>query len=230
MKIPNITAFAIEGPDKVGKATQSMLLYEALDGFAPCPVHRIEIPSGNHTCYDKIYDMLDRRPDGSAPAVDHPEVFQTFQVANRFHVQEGIMKTRRPYRGEHSAFGRLVRRGQRGQQRERAIIIFDRWVASSWAYGRASGVSDEKIRIINEGLLVPDVTFVLQGRGFDRPEQGDDAYEDDDSFQANVRKMYAEWAAVNAHAHAVDADQDRESVHEEILSVVNKCLIEKGIL
>lgn len=220
MKLHNIIAFALEGPDKVGKATQSKMLADALVGLGPefarnnitARIHRVEIPSKNHACYDKVYDMLKRREDGSAPAVDHPAIFQTFQVANRFHVQEDL---------------------KRMEADDPTIIVFDRWVASSYVYGAASNVSADQIRIINDGLIVPEVTFVLNGRGFDRPETEDDAYEDDDSFQSKVRRAYKEWVSgfhPGSDAYEVDADRDKEAVHEEIFSVVKRTLISRGIL
>lgn len=209
MKIKNITAFAIEGPDKVGKATQSNLLINALMDFSSLRANLIEIPSKHHTCYAKIYDMLRRREDGSAPAADHPEIFQTFQVANRFHVQEDIV--------------RMALGGP-------ALIVFDRWIPSSWAYGSASGLRPSQLTTINEGLLDPDITFVLQGKGFDRPEQEDDAYEDDDSFQSRVRKEYRRWGVEHEDAIFIEADRAKEIVHDEIFTFVKKHLIEKGML
>lgn len=217
MKLENIIAFALEGPDKVGKATQSKMLTDALVGLSSefarnsieVRIHRVEIPSKNHACYDKVYDMLNRRSDGSAPAVDHPEIFQTFQVANRFHVQEDL-KTM-------AADGPTV-------------IVFDRWVASSWAYGMASNVSRDKLRIINDGLIVPEVTFVLNGKGFDRPEQEDDAYEDDGGFQARVRRTYEQWTHGRSHVRMVDADRDLDVVHEEIFTIAKKQLSSMGLI
>ena len=209
MKLKNVTAFAIEGPDKVGKATQSNLLINALIDLSALRANMIEIPSKHHACYAKIYDMLKRRPDGSAPAVDHPAIFQTFQVANRFHVQEDI---------ERMAEGGHV------------VIIFDRWVGSSWAYGSASEVSPKEIEAINHGLLEPDITFVLEGRGFDRPETDDDAYEDDESFQGRVRHAYQKWAESKTHVTRINADRPKEIVHDEISSTVKRHLISEGIL
>ena len=222
MKIDNIISFALEGPDKVGKATQSKMLCDALVGLSEefkvkgvdVRVHRIEIPSRSHACYDKVYDMLARREDGSAPAVDHAEVFQTFQVANRFHVQSDLQSM--------------------GEQGRPTIIIFDRWVLSSWAYGLASGVSADKLRIINDGLIKPEMTFVLAGKSFDRPEQEDDAYEDDDSFQAKVRRNYdgisdgdgESWR----HTRTIDANRDRDAVHSDILAIVKGELQRRGVL
>lgn len=209
MKLKNVIAFALEGPDKVGKATQSKMLVNALMDLSSLRTNLIEIPSKHHTCYTKIYDMLKRRPDGSAPAVDHPAIFQTFQVANRFHVQEDVE--------------RMAKSGP-------VVIIFDRWVASSWAYGLAADVQPTQLEVINAGLLVPDITFMLQGRGFDRPEEEDDAYEDDNSFQSKVRKTYQEWSAANENVVTVDADRPKEVVHEDIFTVVKRHLIQDGAL
>ena len=209
MKLKNVTAFAIEGPDKVGKATQSKLLVNALVDFSVLRANLIEIPSKHHACYAKIYDMLKRRTDGSAPAVDHPAVFQTFQVANRFHIQEDI---------------------ERMAQGGHVVIVFDRWVASSWAYGLAANVRPEQLDVINDGLLVPDITFLLDGRGFARPEQEDDAYEDDDSFQGSVRKTYQQWAEGKSHVVRIDPLRPREIVHEEIYTIVKRRLLEVGLL
>ncbi len=209
MKLKNVTAFAIEGPDKVGKATQSKLLVNSLVDFSSLRTNLIEIPSKHHTCYTKIYDMLKRRMDGSAPAVDHPAVFQTFQVANRFHVQEDI---------------------QRMAEAGKVVIIFDRWVESSWAYGGASNVPSAKLEAMNNGLLEPDITFILEGRGFDRLETEDDAYEDDNSFQAKVRSVYHQWAEVKKYAIRIDADRPKEIVHEDIFMFVKRHLIEEGLL
>lgn len=222
MKIDNIISFALEGPDKVGKATQSKMLCDALVGLSDkfnlkgvdVRVHRVEIPSRSHACYDKVYDMLVRRDNGSAPAVDHAEVFQTFQVANRFHVQSDLQTM--------------------GEQGRPTIIIFDRWVLSSWAYGLSSGVSAEKIGVINDGLLKPEITFVLHGKSFDRPEQEDDAYEDDDSFQAKVRKNYESISSGYSenwnHTRSIDANRDMDVVHNDILAIVKGELQRKGIL
>jgi len=227
MKIDGVIAFALEGPDKVGKATQSKMLADAVLGLAPefiekkitVRVEHIEIPSRGHVCYDKVYDMLNRREDGSAPAVDHPEVFQTFQVANRFHVQEDLK----------------LMRGHDGP----TIIIFDRWVLSSWAYGAASGVEAEKIKAINEGLMKADITFVLNGESFKRPEQADDAYEDDNSFQAQVRRQYEALSQPDAFKDgecpsskivSINPNRERDEVHEEILGHVKAELQKRGIL
>jgi thymidylate kinase len=209
VKLKNVTAFAIEGPDKVGKATQSNLLVHALMDFSTLRTNLIEIPSRHHTCHGKIYDMLKRRPNGTAPAVEHPEIFQTFQVANRFHVQEDIE--------------RMAKDGN-------IIIIFDRWAMSSWAYGLASNVKPSQLETISEGLLEPDVTFVLEGRSFDRPEQENDAYEDDNNFQSKVRKTYSQLASANKNVIRINADRHKNVVHEDIFMVVKRHLIEGGLL
>lgn len=210
MKIPNLTTFAIEGPDKVGKATQSSLLLHGLEDLR-LRCHLIEVPSKNHACYDKIYDMLRRREDGSAPAHDHPGIFQTYQAANRFHVQDDLR--------------RIASEGK-------AIIVFDRWHVSSLVYGRVAGMDEKELAVISEGMLVPDITFVLDGQSFDRPEQGDDAYEDDDGFQARVRGLYAahETSVEVGVVEHVEANRERQTVSQDILTSAAKALIARGLL
>ena len=208
MKIHNLTSFVLEGPDKVGKATQSNMLFDAIDDLG-IRCHRIEVPSKNHACYDKIYDMLRRRKDGHAPAHDHPEIFQTYQAANRFDIQEDLRL---------SAQGGSV------------VVIFDRWHVSSWIYGLTAGMLPSKLEVISEGVPDPDITFILDGQGFDRPETKDDAYEDDSGFQDKVRSRYA------AHGHSVasvvhvDADRSKKLVHEEIFTMVKRELLKQGML
>lgn len=208
MKIHNLKSFVIEGPDKVGKATQSNLLFDAVDDLG-IRCHRIEVPSKNHACYDKIYDMLRRREDGTAPAHDHPEIFQTYQAANRFDIQEDL---------------RLSAQGGN------VVVIFDRWHVSSWVYGLTAGMLPSKLDVISEGVLEPDITFILDGKGFDRPETQDDAYEDDAGFQDRVRARYAEHdRGVTSVVH-LDADRPKKLVHEDIFVMVKRELLRQGML
>lgn len=211
MTIPNLITFAIEGPDKVGKATQSRMLLAALEEMELLRSHLIEIPSKNHACHDKIYDMLRRREDGSAPAHDHPAIFQTFHAANRFHVQEDL--------------ARIAESGK-------TVVVFDRWHISGYIYGRVSGMKKEQLATIVEGMLVPDVTFILDGRGFDRPEQEDDAYEDDEGFQAKVRALYREHRPQDERivVEHIEADHPKEIVHQQILTITTRTLVSRGFI
>ncbi len=208
MKIPNLITFAIEGPDKVGKATQSSLLSNSLHDLKLSP-HLIEVPSKSHACYSKIYDMLRRREDGSAPAMDHPEIFQTYQTANRFHIQDDLHRI--------AAGGRTV-------------VVFDRWHVSSLVYGRAAHMNEDKLAVIGEGMIIPDLTFVLDGAGFNRPELEDDAYEDDSPFQTKVHRLYQEYGRGDDAVLHIDAHRPREIVHEQIYAAVRATLLARDIL
>ena len=147
--------------------------------------------------------------DGSAPAHDHPEIFQTYQAANRFDIQEDL---------------RL------GAQGGNVVVIFDRWHVSSWIYGLTAGMLPSKLEVISEGVLDPDITFILDGQGFDRPETKDDAYEDDSGFQDKVRSRYADHGHSVASVVHVDADRSKKLVHEEIFTMVKRELLKQGML
>ncbi len=213
MKISNLITFAIEGPDKVGKATQSSLLSNSLHDLKLSP-HLIEVPSKSHACYSKIYDMLRRREDGSAPAMDHPEIFQTYQTANRFHIQDDLQRIA------------ITKVSAQVWQR---VVIFDRWHVSSLVYGRAAQMAEDKLAVIGEGMLIPDLTFVLDGAGFNRPELEDDAYEDDSPFQTKVHRLYQEYGRGDDAVIHIDAHRPREIVHEQIYAAVRATLRARDI-
>lgn len=197
MPINNCYLIVIEGPDKVGKETQSKLLAEHLprlfrkDG-RPIKVESEEIPYNEGNTHTKIYDMLK-----SGEAVEFPEGFQTFQAANRMIWQRDVM----PNLTNHHD-----------------VLILDRWNISAWVYGRASGLSDKTLECLLREIRKPDLVFVFDAEPFDAPEREDDSYEKNREFMATVRRGYQKWADENpAIAIKIDAGRPREAVHDELL-------------
>lgn len=176
---------ALEGPDKVGKQTQTALLVKALRAFG-LSVESVEIPFADGDTYTKIYEML---ADGSA--LQYPQVFQTFQAANRMAWQKYTL----PALAHHD------------------VLIMDRWNASSWVYGRAAGLSDECLSCILSRVMDIDATFVLDGEAMSAPS---DSYEANKPFMLRVRTEYQRWAAEQG-AIVLDANRPREVVAEELL-------------
>lgn len=197
MPINNCFLIVIEGPDKVGKETQSKMLLEALprrfqtDG-RPLKVEMEEIPYDDKNIHQKIYDMLK-----SGEAVEHPEGFQTFQAANRMVWQHTIMPN---------------------LTRHHDVLILDRWNISAWVYGRASGLSDSTLGCLLRDIIEPDLVFVFYGDPFFTAHREDDSYEKNRDFMARVRTEYQRWADENAKiAIKIDANRSREAIHEELL-------------
>lgn len=187
---------AIEGPDRLGKETQSKKLEKALQGNGTQPFWtalRVEVPYQDGTSrepgglHHEIYDML---KDGSARKF--PVAFQTLHVANRLHFQYNVLPT-----WEH-----------------RDVFIFDRWNLSTRVYGACDGVSQEVTDRILQNVMDPDICFVFDGEPFHK--EGLDSYEKDDEFQRRVRGLYRELSDQDPTCVRIDANRDPEVIHKEI--------------
>lgn len=189
---------SIEGPDRVGKQTQTKLLGAALaTHWAFNNVGMIETPIKYGRTYNKIYDML---RDGTAKK--YPSAFQGLQVLNRLQYQETFL---REFMKEYDAF------------------VFDRWNASSYAYGRASGLSAEEVRCLTELVADVDLTIILDGDPF--PKSSLDDYEKDNAMQKRVREYYYEWAKsqpTKGCVYSVNANDTIESVHNAIWDITRE--------
>lgn len=197
MPINNCRLIVIEGPDKVGKETQSKMLAKALAQHML--VEREEIPYNDGNTHTKIYDMLK-----TGEAVKYPVAFQTFQGANRMFWQRERMK---------------------GVTYKNDVLILDRWNISAWVYGRASGISDDTLECILREIVEPDIVFIFDGQPFHTPDREDDTYEKNNAFMAKVREQYQRWSEENPEiAVKIDASRPPEVVHKELLWHCKKLL------
>lgn len=188
---------AIEGPDRVGKHTQARMLANRLIVQGDWPeVGLIETPIRDELTYDRIYEMLN---DGRAKK--YPSTFQGIQIANRLLYQQALSLFLFGY----------------------DALVFDRWNASSYAYGRASGLSREELLCELDLVADPDITIVLDGDPF--PKDNLDDYEKDLKFQNDVRKYYEEWARglpKGERVYIVDANDTVDAVHATIWQIVRE--------
>ena len=94
------------------------------------------------------------------------------------------------------------------------IVICDRYVASSVAYGEAQGLDGTWLRDIQLHLPVPDVTLLLDmpaAESARRKTANRDRYEQDIDLLDRVRQSYLTQAARDDWT-VVDATQDRDAV------------------
>jgi len=186
-----------EGPDKVGKETQSKLLQQTLcdSGYRAL---RVEVPS--KACprsYRLIYWML---KNGSAKRL--PNVFQFVQFLNKWLFQLRVLP---------------------GLLKNTDIVIFDRWSLSAVIYGNATGVNETLNMWFYNRLRKADVTVVMCEKSFRRSTTQDDSYEKDSELQIRVRDGYREWAVTHATDHVlVKNDKPVDQVHKDI--VIDLCL------
>ena len=190
----NCRIIVIEGPDKVGKQTQTAMLVESLRGLG-VKVATAEIPYNDGPIYNRIYEWL-----RNGVALKYPEAFQTYQVANRLVWQGDVLP-------------KLAQNND--------VIIMDRWNISAIVYGRGSGLSEEQVQdiIVNSGLVEPDLVFVFDGEPFITPDREDDSYERNMELRRKVREGYMRWADENSDiALKVPANRPREDVANDLLN------------
>jgi len=184
---------AIEGPDRVGKATQAKLLEEALT-IRNRKATVEEIPYNDGVTYKQIYAMLH-----SGAVNQHPVIFQTLQATNRRIFQKQYLPTLAIHY---------------------EVVILDRWNLSTRVYGEASGVPKDATDLMLDGILEPDVTLVFDGKPF--PKEGLDVWEADLEFQRKVRGLYIDAVTFGRDQGLVkiEAAGTKEEIHEKCLGYV----------
>jgi dTMP kinase len=188
---------AFEGLDQSGKETQTRLLRAALER-AGRRVETLTFPSDETPIGHQIRMALD---DGQTFA---PDVMQLLFIANRHE--------HRPRIGEWLAEG--------------VVVICDRYLASSVAYGEAFGVDALWLEETQRMLPQPDLTLLLDiapETALARKHAGRDRYERDLALLARVRDSYRRQAARHDWA-LIDGERSREAVAAEISDVVRSQL------
>lgn len=188
---------AFEGLDQSGKQTQAALLGERL-AAAGHGVQHFSFPAYETPIGRELQEALHGgRQYG-------PDVMQLLYVANR-----------------HERHAELRRGLEAG-----AIIICDRFVASSVAYGEAQGLDPTWLRDIQRLLPTPDLTILLDiapETAVRRKAVGRDRYERDRELQTRVRASYLRQAEDEGWAR-IDGERDRAIIADEIFTAASRRL------
>jgi dTMP kinase len=107
-----------------------------------------------------------------------------------------------------------------------AVIICDRYVASSVAYGEAQGLDAGWLRDIQRLLPTPDLTILLDiapETAVQRKAVGRDRYERDRELQTRVRASYLRQAEEEGWVR-IDGERDRGVIADEIFSAASRRL------
>jgi dTMP kinase len=129
-----------------------------------------------------------------------PDLMQLLYVANRYERKEQIADAR-----------------DRG-----TILICDRYLASSVAYGEAHGLDPAWLVSMQQYLPQPDVTILLDIApevSARRKQRDRDRYERDLALLARVRESYVRQAAAGGWVR-LDANRDREAVAADVYAAV----------
>ena len=180
---------AFEGLDQSGKETQARMLVAALRAER----RRVE------TLSFPDYQTAIGREIGEALAGHReygPDVMQLLYIANRFE--------KKPFILDWQAAG--------------AVVVCDRYVASSIAYGESQGLDAAWLTDAQRYLPQPDLTFVLDIApeiSAARKQTNRDRYERDMPLLTRVRESYRRQAQQPGW-HFIAADRPKDEIAREI--------------
>lgn len=184
---------SFEGLDQSGKQTQAEWLRDKLTA-AGRTVRLASFPDYDTHIGQEIGRALRGERDYGA------DVMQLLYVANRYEWKAEI-------------------------ERERAagtIIVCDRYLASSVAYGEAQGLDPQWLLDMQRHLPQPDLTFLLDippDVSARRKTADRDKYERDLALLGRVRQSYIRQSAQGWVR--LDADRDREAVAADVWAAVS---------
>ena len=187
---------AFEGLDQSGKQTQAEELRDRL-AAAGRPSRLLSFPD---------YDTVIGAEIGHALRGERqytPDVMQLLYVANRFEWKPAIVAER-----------------ERG-----TVVVCDRYLASSVAYGEAQGLDPAWLTAMQTYLPQPDVTVLLDippEISARRKRDGRDRYEQDLALLARVRESYLRQAA--GGWARIDAGRHRDAVAADVWAAVSRWL------
>ena len=185
---------AFEGLDQSGKQTQAELLRDRLAARGRAS-QLLSFPDYATVIGAEIGRAL--RGERSYG----PDVMQLLYVANRYEWKSEIVEAKRAG----------------------TILVCDRYVASSVAYGEAQGLDAAWLLEIQKYLPPPDVTILLDippEVSARRKSADRDKYERDLALLGRVRESYLRQAA--SGWVRIDADRDRDAVAAEVFAAVTR--------
>ena len=189
---------AFEGLDQSGKQTQAERLRDRLVDAAGRHVRLLSFPAYETPIGAEIRRALDGGRDWAA------DVMQLLYIANRYEA--------RPLIERELAQG--------------TILVCDRYMASSVAYGESQGLDSSWLRDVQRHLPQPDLTFLLDiapDVSARRKAADRDKYERDLALLARVRESYLRQAEAGAWVR-LDADRDRVAVAADVFEAVRRLL------
>ncbi|MDE3155520.1 MAG: dTMP kinase [Acidobacteriota bacterium] len=185
---------AFEGLDQSGKQTQAESLRDHLAARGVA-ARLASFPAYETAIGQELQRALHGERDYG------PDVMQLLYVANRYERK-----------------GQLQARLEAGD-----VLICDRYVASSVAYGEAQGLDAAWLAEIQRFLPPTDLTILLDiapETAVRRKATGRDRYERDLALQARVRESYLRQAAAGGWLR-LDGERDRAAIGRDIVTAVD---------
>jgi dTMP kinase len=186
-----------EGLDQSGKQTQAERLVAALEARGVA-VRFLSFPD-----YDTaIGAEIDEALHGGREYA--PDTLQLLYVANRFEFR--------------SVIATALEQG--------GVVVCDRYLASSIAYGEAEGLDAAWLETIQRPLPAPSLTVLLDippDSSLERKQRARDRYEQDLALLGRVRESYRRQSADTSWV-SIDGSRDKDAVTEAVFSAVRSRL------
>jgi dTMP kinase len=189
---------AFEGLDQSGKQTQAERLKAEVEARGRSAV-LLAFPAYETRIGKEIHDAL-HGERGYAP-----DVMQLLYVANRYEKKPEIEQ----------------------RKSDGAVIICDRYLASSIAYGEAQGLDGVWLREIQRYLPSPELTILLDiapATAAGRKTTNRDKYERDLAMLSRVRDSYRRQAAAGDWL-LLDGERAKDAVAADVLTAVAPRLV-----
>jgi len=190
---PTGLLIAFEGLDQSGKQTQAERLKAAAEARGRTAV-LLDFPSYETRIGQEIGAGLQGQRDYG------PDTMQLLYVANRYERKPQIDK--------------LLAEG--------AVVICDRYLASSIAYGEAQGLDGAWLRDVQKYLPVPDLTILLDiapETAAGRKTANRDKFERDLALLSRVRESYGRQAQSPGWLR-LDGERPKDAVAADVLNAV----------
>ena len=182
-----------EGLDQSGKQTQAELLRDRLKADGR-KARLVSFPDYGTSIGEEIARALQGERDYG------PDVMQLLYIANRYE-RKGDLR-------------RWLDGG--------LVLVCDRYVASSIAYGEAQGLDPEWLTAMQKFLPAPTLTILLDiapQTAVERKSVGRDRYERDLAMQVRVRESYGRQAE-DARWVRVDGERRKDLVAADVFTAV----------
>jgi len=189
---------AFEGLDQSGKQTQAELLRDRLKQGGQ-KSRLVSFPDYGTSIGEEIARALQGEREYG------PDVMQLLYVANRYERKPDLQ--------------RWLEGG--------LILVSDRYLASSIAYGEAFDLDAAWLKEMQKYLPPPALTIVLDiapETAVRRKAVDRDRYERDLALQHRVRESYQRQAATEANWVVIDGEQAKDAIAAEVFSVVSSRL------
>ena len=190
---------AFEGLDQSGKQTQAERLRDRLKQEGG-KARLVSFPDYGTSIGEEIARALQGEREYG------PDVMQLLYIANRYERKPDLQRW---------LDGGL-------------ILVSDRYLASSIAYGEAFGLDPSWLKDIQKYLPPPSLTIVLDiapDTAVRRKAVDRDRYERDLALQERVRESYRRQASSEANWVVIDGEQAKDAIAAQVFSVVSSRLV-----